>query len=77
MAEHSGAVSLNGDVICKKHSRERRSSDFHTIRMANPYQVILNEAEFLRHVTKRLQRIAVYPRWRVRWLLQRRSRVMA
>jgi len=77
MAEQSGAVSIDGDTICKNRPAKSPSLDFHTIRMANPYQVILNEVEFLRHVTKRLRRIAGYPRWLVRWQLQRRQRAAA
>ena len=51
--------------------------DFHTIRRENPYQVILNEVEFLTPLTRKLRNIARYPTWYVRWLLRRRFHRMA
>jgi esterase/lipase/1-acyl-sn-glycerol-3-phosphate acyltransferase len=72
VAEKSGVVDIEGDMIYKKRLRMRTLLDFHTIRRENPFQVILNEVEFLRPLTKRLRIIAEHPRWLMRWRLHRK-----
>ncbi len=72
VAEKSGVVDIEGDMIYKKRLRMKTLLDFHTIRIENPFQVILNEVEFLRPLTKRLRIIAEHPRWLVRWRLHRK-----
>jgi esterase/lipase/1-acyl-sn-glycerol-3-phosphate acyltransferase len=72
VAEKSGVVDIEGDVIYKKRLRMKTLLDFHTIRRENPFQVLLNEVEFLRPLTKRLRIIARHPRWLMRWRLHRR-----
>ncbi|UCE82823.1 MAG: metallophosphoesterase [Deltaproteobacteria bacterium] len=62
-AQKSGVVEIVGDTIHKKKLKTIKSFNFHTIRSENPFQVILNEVEFLRPLTRRLRRIAWYPRW--------------
>jgi esterase/lipase/1-acyl-sn-glycerol-3-phosphate acyltransferase len=72
VAEKSGVVNIEGDMIHKKRLRMKTLLDFHTIRRENPFQVILNEVELLRPLTKKLRIIAEYPRWLMRWRLHRR-----
>jgi esterase/lipase len=72
VAEKSGVVDIEGDTIYKKRLRMKTLFDFHTIRRENPFQVILNEVEFLRPLTKKLRIIAEYPRWFMRWRLHRK-----
>lgn len=72
VAEKSGAVKIKGNRIQKKTRKVKELLDFHTIRRDNPYQVILNEVEFLRPITKKLRFIAEYPRWFMRRRLRRR-----
>jgi esterase/lipase len=72
VAEKSGVVKIKGNRIQKKIRKVKELFDFHTIRRDNPYQVILNEVEFLRPITKKLRFIADYPRWFMRRRLRRR-----
>jgi esterase/lipase len=72
VAEKSGVVDIEGDMIYKKRLRMKTLLDFHTIRRENPFQVILNEVEFLRPLTKKLRIIAEHPRWLMRWRLHRK-----
>ena len=72
VAEKSGVVKIKGNRIQKKTRKVKEFLDFHTIRRENPYQVILNEVEFLRPITKKLRLIAEYPRWLMRRRLRRR-----
>ncbi len=72
VAEKSGVVDIEGDMIYKKRLRMKTFLDFHTIRRENPFQVILNEVEFLHPLTKRLRFIAEHPRWFMRWRLHRK-----
>jgi esterase/lipase len=72
VAEKSGAIEIEGDKLYKKKLSIRKLFDFHSIRKENPYQVILNEVEFLGPITRKLRNIAEYPRWFVRWRLRRR-----
>jgi esterase/lipase len=77
VAEKSGVVQIAGGAIEKKKPRMKVLFDFHTIRRENPYQVILNEVEFLAPLTRKLRSIARYPTWYVRWRLQHRFHRMA
>jgi esterase/lipase len=77
VAEKSGVVQLEGDTIRKKKLDIKVFFDFHTIRRENPYQVILNEVEFLSPITRKLRNIAVYPEWYIRWRLRRRFHRLA
>ncbi|MGA1794397.1 MAG: alpha/beta fold hydrolase [bacterium] len=72
VAEKSGVVALEGETIYKKKSTKSAPFNFHTIRIENMYQVILNEVEYLRTLTRKLQCIAWYPRWFIRRLLRKR-----
>ncbi len=72
VAKRSGAVDLGDNVIHKKKLIRKALFDFHTIRRENPYQVILNEVEYLRPLTRRLRLIAEHPCWLLRWRLRRR-----
>ncbi len=72
VAEKSGVVDIEGDKILKKKLNIKALFDFHTIRRENPYQVILNEVEFLRPLTRKLRFVAKQSRWFVRWRLRRR-----
>jgi hypothetical protein len=63
MAQKSGVVEIEDDIIHKKELKRTKPFNFHTIRSENPFQVILNEVEFLRHLTWRLRAMAWYPRW--------------
>jgi esterase/lipase/1-acyl-sn-glycerol-3-phosphate acyltransferase len=72
VAEKSGVVQIEGDVIRKKRLGMKAFLDFHVIRRENPYQVILNEVEYLRPLTRKLRSIAEYPRWLIRNRLRRK-----
>jgi 1-acyl-sn-glycerol-3-phosphate acyltransferase len=76
LAEQSGVVEIRKDIIHKKRLKTAKPYNFETIRMDNPFQVILNEVEILQHLTGRLQRIARYPHWRVnRYLNKAKNRL--
>jgi len=62
-ARQSGVVEIQGDTIHKKKLKRTEPINFHTIRSENPIQVIINEAEFLHPLTRRLRVIACSPRW--------------
>ncbi len=72
VAEKSGVVEVQGDTIRKKRRGMAALFDFHSIRRENPYQVILNEVEYLRPLTKKLRSIAEYPLWLLRNRLRRK-----
>jgi esterase/lipase len=72
VAAASGVVQIDGETILKKKTNITGLFDFHTIRRENPYQVILNEVEFLTPLTRKLRHIARYPRRYVRWRLRRK-----
>jgi esterase/lipase len=72
VAEKSGVIHREGNTIHKKMLRMKPLFDFHTIRRDNPYQVILNEVEFLRPLTRKLRVVAEYPQWLLRWRLRRK-----
>jgi len=67
VAQRSGAVETQGDMIIKKRFRMAHSLGFHNIRRDNPFLVILNEVEFLNALTRRLRFVAQLP-----WSLVRR-----
>jgi esterase/lipase/1-acyl-sn-glycerol-3-phosphate acyltransferase len=71
VAEKSGVVKKEGDIIHKKRSKVSALFDFHTIRSENTYQVILNEVEYLHPLTRKLRIIAWYPRWFICWRMRR------
>jgi esterase/lipase/1-acyl-sn-glycerol-3-phosphate acyltransferase len=72
VAKKSGAVEVEGDVIHLRRPAMKTLFDFHSIRRENPYQVILNEVEYLRPLTRRVRLIAEHSRWLVRWRLRRK-----
>jgi esterase/lipase/1-acyl-sn-glycerol-3-phosphate acyltransferase len=72
VARRSGAVEVEGDLIHLKSPAMKTLFDFHSIRRENPYQVILNEVEYLRPLTRRVRLIAEHSRWLVRWRLRRK-----
>ena len=72
VARRSGAVEVEGDVIHLQRPAIKTLFDFHSIRRENPYQVILNEVEYLRPLTRRVRLIAEHSRWSVRWRLRRK-----
>ena len=63
---------MEGNTIHKKKLRMKPLFDFHTIRRDNPYQVILNEVEFLHPLTRKLRVVAEQPQWLLRWRLRRK-----
>ncbi|MBU1055602.1 MAG: alpha/beta fold hydrolase [Proteobacteria bacterium] len=65
VAKRSGAVEIDADIIHLKGPAINTLFDFNSIRRENPYQVILNEVEYLRPLTFRLQLIAQQPFWSV------------
>ena len=72
VAEKSGVIHMEGNTIHKKMLRMKPLFDFHTIRRDNPYQVILNEVEFLHPLTRKLRVVAEQPQWLLRWRLRRK-----
>ncbi len=72
VAEKSGVIRMEGNTIHKKKLRMKPLFNFHTIRRDNPYQVILNEVEFLHPLTRKLRVVAEQPQWLLRWRLRRK-----
>ncbi len=72
VAEKSGVIRMEGNTIHKKKLRMKPLFNFHTIRRDNPYQVILNEVEFLHPLTGKLRVVAEHPQWLLRWRLRRK-----
>jgi esterase/lipase/1-acyl-sn-glycerol-3-phosphate acyltransferase len=72
VATRSGAVEVEDDLIYLRRPAMKRLFDFHSIRRENPYQVILNEVEYLRPLTRKVRLIAEHPRSLVRWRLRRK-----
>jgi esterase/lipase len=72
VAERSGAVKVEGDLIYLKRPAMKTFFDFHSIRRENTYQVILNEVEYLRPLTRKVRLIAEHSPWLVRWRLRRK-----
>jgi len=72
VAKRSGAVEVEGDLIHLKRPAMKVLLDFHSIRRDNPYQVILNEVEYLRPLTRKVRIIAEHSNWLVRWRLRRK-----
>jgi len=72
VAEKSGIVDMEGETIRRKRPKKPAPFNFHRIRIENIYQVILNEAEYLRTLTRKLRLVAWYPRWFIRRLLRKR-----
>ncbi|MFP3870543.1 MAG: 1-acyl-sn-glycerol-3-phosphate acyltransferase [Syntrophobacteria bacterium] len=73
-AKNSGVVEVEENTIHRKQGKITPAFNFHTVRRDNPYQVILNEVECLRPLTRRLRLIARQPRCLMRWKLRRRFR---
>ena len=76
-AEQSGVVEIEGDTIHKKKLERTKPFNFHTIRSENPFQVIINEAEFLHPLTSRLRLMAWSPRWLNRLRIKPQSNILA
>jgi esterase/lipase/1-acyl-sn-glycerol-3-phosphate acyltransferase len=72
VAERSGAVEVEGDLIHLKRPAMKTLFDFHSIRRENTYQVILNEVEYLRPLTRKVRLIAEHSPWLVRRRLRRK-----
>jgi len=72
VAKQSGAVRVEGDVIYLKRLAMKTFFDFHSIRRENPYQVILNEVEYLRPLTRKVRIIAEHSNWSLRWRLRQK-----
>jgi esterase/lipase/1-acyl-sn-glycerol-3-phosphate acyltransferase len=72
VAKRSGAVEVEGDLIRLKRPAMKTLFDFHSIRRENPYQVILNEVEYLRPLTRKVRIIAEHSDRLVRWRLRRK-----
>jgi esterase/lipase/1-acyl-sn-glycerol-3-phosphate acyltransferase len=72
VAKQSGAVEVEGDVIHLRRLAMKTLFDFHSIRRENPYQVILNEVEYLRPLTRKVRLIAEHSNWLLRWRLRRK-----
>ena len=72
VAERSGAVEVEGDLIRLKRPAMKTLFDFHSIRRENTYQVILNEVEYLRPLTRKVRLIAEHSPWLVRRRLRRK-----
>ncbi|MGA1825635.1 MAG: alpha/beta fold hydrolase [bacterium] len=70
VAEKSGIIELEENTIQKKSTKVSELFNYNTIRSENTYQVILNEVEYLRPLTRKLQFIALYPRWFISWRLR-------
>ena len=72
VARRSAVVEVEGDLIHLKRPGISTFFDFHSIRRENIYQVILNEVEYLRPLTRKLRLIADHPNWLLRWRLRRK-----
>ena len=72
VAKRSGAVEVEGDLIHLKRPAMKTLFDFHSIRRENPFQVILNEVEYLRPLTRKVRIIAEHSDRLVRWRLRRK-----
>jgi esterase/lipase/1-acyl-sn-glycerol-3-phosphate acyltransferase len=72
VAQKSGALEVEGDVIHLRRLAMKSLFDFHSIRRENTYQVILNEVEYLRPVTRKVRLIAEHSSWSLRWRLRRK-----
>jgi esterase/lipase/1-acyl-sn-glycerol-3-phosphate acyltransferase len=70
VARRSGAVEVEGDLIRLRRPAMKTLFDFHSIRRENTYQVILNEVEYLRPLTRKVRLIAEHSNWLVRWRLR-------
>jgi esterase/lipase len=72
VAKKSGAVDVEGDIIHLRKLAMKSLFDFHSIRRENTYQVILNEVEYLRPLTRKVRLIAEHSDWSLRWRLRRK-----
>ncbi|MBU3947189.1 MAG: alpha/beta fold hydrolase [Proteobacteria bacterium] len=70
VAKQSGVAEVEGDIISLRIPVIKTLFDFHSIRRDNPYQVILNEVEYLRLLTLKVRLIVEQPWWSVRRFLR-------
>jgi esterase/lipase/1-acyl-sn-glycerol-3-phosphate acyltransferase len=66
----SNYIKLENGIITKNSERFSRRSDFHTIRRDNIIEVLRNEIEPLRDLTKAMDRLMFLPAFFVRWKIR-------
>ncbi|PKN37982.1 MAG: hypothetical protein CVU62_09715 [Deltaproteobacteria bacterium HGW-Deltaproteobacteria-2] len=66
----SNYIKLENGIITKNSERFGRRSDFHTIRRDNIIEVLRNEIEPLRDLTRAMDRLMFLPAFFVRWKIR-------
>jgi esterase/lipase/1-acyl-sn-glycerol-3-phosphate acyltransferase len=66
----SDYIKLDNEIITKNSERFSRKSDFHTIRRDNIIEVLRNEIEPLRDLTRAMDRLMFLPAFFVRWKIR-------
>ena len=66
----SNYIKLENGIITKNSERFGRRSDFHTIRRDNIIEVLRNEIEPLRDLTRAMDRLIFLPAFFVRWKIR-------
>jgi esterase/lipase/1-acyl-sn-glycerol-3-phosphate acyltransferase len=66
----SNYIKLENGIITKNSERFSRRSDFHTIRRDNIIEVLKNEIEPLRDLTKTMDRLMFLPAFFIRWKIR-------
>ena len=67
---YSDYIKLDNGIITKNKERFSRKSDFHTIRRNNIIEVLRNEIEPLRDLTRAIDRLMFLPAFFVRWKIR-------
>lgn len=67
---YSDYIKLDNGIITKNKDRFSRKSDFHTIRRDNIIEVLRNEIEPLRDLTRAMDRLMFLPAFFVRWKIR-------
>ena len=66
----SNYIKLENGIITKNSERFGRKSDFHTIRRDNIIEVLRNEIEPLRDLTRTMDRLMFLPAFFIRWKIR-------
>ena len=69
-AVSSNFITLKDGIIIKNRARFSRKSDFHTIRRDNIIEVLRNEIEPLRGLTRTMDRLMFLPGFFIRWKIR-------
>jgi esterase/lipase len=69
-AVSSKFITLKGGIITKNRERLSRKSDFHTIRKDNIIEVLKNEIEPLRDLTRTMDWLMLLPGFFIRWKIR-------